>query len=627
MKLKLMTVLGLLALGVVVYPHSLRAQVSSFVSTTASLGFSSTQGVQGWTYLDSAGSMTYDTTTNFYRGSEQYALLWSDGGHPGSTVDSIRRWTATTTGNIQISGNVRDNDSNGGDGVDVFIKKNGVILWQQRISNGNTTGYNFNLTTAIVPSDTIDFVINKISNNNNDSTYFNPTIVVTTASSFNPFGMGAAYSEVSVDQPTYRERQLQQTVYLAGKGGNVRLWCRLANPSECQTAISRAYALGLTPLVLINDSPWPSDTTSPHVDFSGFSTQFANYISALPRVSTTNLYVELMNEPNFTDWWLSGSTCDATTRAHEIAEAAAQITIKVKALNDSRIKILGVSLSPYSDSNPTLRADGKCDRGTTLDLASTFFVTEMKNQRPDLFPMLDGWNSHPYGSEIFGLCTLPNCPSPTNDPAMKMYQQEMNIAGVSPDLPIYLTEVGTIYGITSSSTADRFVNGSNMSLGAYPQVWLTGGAYNNVRGIIGFILPIPGFEAYAWLNQNSTVTSTAPYQTPYPIYTQVRALRKQMNIADLIDQTPPAVSITSPLNNSLVSRSTTVNIQATASDLSGILKVEFTVNGALKCTDTSAPYSCAWAVPGSKNIIYTLQAKAYDGVGNTASSSVKVTSK
>ncbi len=93
------------------------------------------------------------------------------------------------------------------------------------------------------------------------------------------------------------------------------------------------------------------------------------------------------------------------------------------------------------------------------------------------------------------------------------------------------------------------------------------------------------------------------------------------------DTTAPTVSIISPLNNSLVSRNTTVTIQATAADISGILKVEFTVNGALKCTDTSAPYSCAWVVPSSKNIVYTLQAKAYDTVGNMASSTVKVTSK
>ncbi len=96
------------------------------------------------------------------------------------------------------------------------------------------------------------------------------------------------------------------------------------------------------------------------------------------------------------------------------------------------------------------------------------------------------------------------------------------------------------------------------------------------------------------------------------------------NNADII---APTVSITSPLNNALVSRNTTVTIQANATDTNGISKVEFLVNGVVKCTDTASPYTCAWLVPSSKGVVYTLNTKAYDMVGNTASSTVKVTSK
>ncbi|MBI3443134.1 Ig-like domain-containing protein, partial [Candidatus Woesebacteria bacterium] len=44
------------------------------------------------------------------------------------------------------------------------------------------------------------------------------------------------------------------------------------------------------------------------------------------------------------------------------------------------------------------------------------------------------------------------------------------------------------------------------------------------------------------------------------------------------DITPPTVSITSPVNNSNVARSSTITIMATASDISGVSKVEFYVN-------------------------------------------------
>lgn len=93
------------------------------------------------------------------------------------------------------------------------------------------------------------------------------------------------------------------------------------------------------------------------------------------------------------------------------------------------------------------------------------------------------------------------------------------------------------------------------------------------------------------------------------------------------DTIPPTVSITAPANGSNVPRNSTVTITASASDVSGITKVEFRVNGTLKCTDTATPFSCAWIVPNPKNVTYTLQAKAYDSAGNTATSSVQVTSK
>jgi hypothetical protein len=353
--------------------------------------------------------------------------------------------------------------------------------------------------------------------------------------------MGAAYSEVAVDQVTYRERQLQQTKYLAGTGGHVRLWCQMSRLSDCQASVQRAYQFDLVPVVLINDPVFASDSVSPHRNFSGYATQFANYVNSLPILTDRHLVIELANEPNFSDWWFS-RTCSATTRAIEIAQASAQVIDRVKQLNKTNVKIAGVSLSPYSDSNPTSNGAGGCDRGTQLDLPSTFFVTEMRKERPDLFGKLDAWNSHPYSSEAFRLCVRPDCPAIIDDPALRMYKEEMIAAGVSSNLPIYLTEVGTYIGVSSQGEADMFVNKANSSMGMYPQVWLAGGAYNNVKGIMGFILPIPGFDSYAWLNPNSVISESAPYQTPYPIYSQVRRLRRQLGFGRKPSLPNPAIS-------------------------------------------------------------------------------------
>jgi hypothetical protein len=93
------------------------------------------------------------------------------------------------------------------------------------------------------------------------------------------------------------------------------------------------------------------------------------------------------------------------------------------------------------------------------------------------------------------------------------------------------------------------------------------------------------------------------------------------------DTTPPVANITKPTNNSQVSRNTTVTIAATATDASGIAKVEFYVNNVLKCIDLTSAYSCNWQVPSGRGIKYTILAKAYDVFGNLADKSIVVTSK
>jgi glucose/arabinose dehydrogenase len=93
------------------------------------------------------------------------------------------------------------------------------------------------------------------------------------------------------------------------------------------------------------------------------------------------------------------------------------------------------------------------------------------------------------------------------------------------------------------------------------------------------------------------------------------------------DTIPPTVSINNPADGAIVARKASVTIQASASDNSGVARVEFSVNGALQCTDTTAPYSCNWKVPSAPNKRYQLQAQAFDQVGNSAAATVAVTSR
>jgi len=85
------------------------------------------------------------------------------------------------------------------------------------------------------------------------------------------------------------------------------------------------------------------------------------------------------------------------------------------------------------------------------------------------------------------------------------------------------------------------------------------------------------------------------------------------------DTTAPTVSITSPANGATVVG--TISINATASDNVGVTKVEFYVDGALKSTDTTSPYSYSWDSSSVANGSHSLTAKAYDAALNVGTSS------
>ena len=103
---------------------------------------------------------------------------------------------------------------------------------------------------------------------------------------------------------------------------------------------------------------------------------------------------------------------------------------------------------------------------------------------------------------------------------------------------------------------------------------------------------------------------------------------RTVTVAGTVDNTPPAVAISSPFDGSAVFAKSKVTITAAASDAAGVGKVEFYVDGVLKGTDATSTYNYVWKVPARKGRTYRLLAKAYDANGNVGSSgTVTVTSK
>ena len=86
------------------------------------------------------------------------------------------------------------------------------------------------------------------------------------------------------------------------------------------------------------------------------------------------------------------------------------------------------------------------------------------------------------------------------------------------------------------------------------------------------------------------------------------------------DVTIPTISILSPANNSVVSDTVTITVQAT--DDVGVTKVEFYIDGNLASSKTSAPWAYQWSTQGLSSLsVHSLLAKAYDGSGNVGISS------
>ena len=143
--------------------------------------FNGTQGPR-WYYLNGDGTqMTYSAGSLLWNGAQLYQGIWNGGFHPGSTSAGVLKYVVPGTGSVRITGQAQDLDSGGGNGVIFTLKKNGsTTLFTRTITNGLTTGGDYDVTNSVVDGDYFTFEVESVgANNSNDSTKLNPTIVYT----------------------------------------------------------------------------------------------------------------------------------------------------------------------------------------------------------------------------------------------------------------------------------------------------------------------------------------------------------------------------------------------------------------------------------------------------------------
>lgn len=90
----------------------------------------------------------------------------------------------------------------------------------------------------------------------------------------------------------------------------------------------------------------------------------------------------------------------------------------------------------------------------------------------------------------------------------------------------------------------------------------------------------------------------------------------------IVDLTPPACNITSPSNEDTIAGQTNISVNAT--DNVGVARVEFYVDGVLKQTDTSSPYTYSLDTTQLLDGPHAVEVKAYDTVGNSRGNTVNV---
>ena len=81
---------------------------------------------------------------------------------------------------------------------------------------------------------------------------------------------------------------------------------------------------------------------------------------------------------------------------------------------------------------------------------------------------------------------------------------------------------------------------------------------------------------------------------------------------------PTGVAITAPTSGASVTGQ--VTISASASDNIGVAQVDFYVDGQLRSSDTSAPFSISWNTNPVSKTTHTLYVRATDAAGNTTQS-------
>ena len=319
--------------------------------------------------------------------------------------------------------------------------------------------------------------------------------------------------------------QLDLTADLTGPGGHIKLIFvgvrpGMAGPSpEWVDVVREAYARDLVPVVRFAPD-WgdrrvrnQSDAGSDGLSYDDLAASYVAIVRGLPLREGWPFYVEVHNEPNLCYEW----ACDrgrfpmdripSDRIALEYASMLRDVGDALHAIGDPRVQVVNGGLAPGGVRwcECVGPGEGAFEAGNT----SRDFLSQMSAGVPGVFDRLDAFASHSYPAEGEGWGFF--VPYDRSDPGLRYFETELTTIG-RPELPVLMTETGwpaTHGGVTYGSRSEV----ATWTRQAYENVWLT---HPSIRSIMPFILQDGAWDGFAWVAGDGS---------PYPVYTEVRALR------------------------------------------------------------------------------------------------------
>ena len=134
------------------------------VLANSAIGFSGTQGANGWSYGDyrSEGSTSFQAASSFasdaWSGNNQSFMIGAASQQPIDAV-AVRRWTSDYAGTINVQGDFQAPQSVGGDGVYVLVDGKPLVPRTLIGSSQPSSAKAFNFAVTVARGSTVDFAV------------------------------------------------------------------------------------------------------------------------------------------------------------------------------------------------------------------------------------------------------------------------------------------------------------------------------------------------------------------------------------------------------------------------------------------------------------------------------------